>query len=147
MARYVYTREVAGMDRKEERVELRLSRREKRLLLRKAQNSGKTVSDFARQSLIHSRDGTINVIDTSPLRDAVFELTKQGVNLNQFMKFLNTYGVKAFDAERAKQVLNRECDLLLAVEEALSALQREAERGNVFIRNEVGAIPEEKDFQ
>ena len=105
------------MDRKEERVELRLSRREKRLLLRKAQNSGMTVSDFARQSLIHSRDGTINVIDTSPLRDAVFELTKQGVNLNQFMKFLNTYGVKAFDAERAKQVLNRECDLLLAVEE------------------------------
>ena len=114
------------MNRKEERIELRLSKHEKNLLLRKAQKSGMTVSDYVRQSLIHSRDGTINVIDTTPLRDAVFELTKQGINLNQFMKFLNTYGVKAFDAERAKQVLSRECDLLLAVEDALSALLREA---------------------
>lgn len=135
------------MNRKEERIELRLSKHEKNLLLRKAQKSGMTVSDYVRQSLIHSRDGTINVIDTTPLRDAVFELTKQGVNLNQFMKFLNTYGVKAFDAERAIQVLGRECDLLLAVEDALSALLREAEKGNVFIMKEDGAIPEEKDFQ
>ena len=134
------------MNRKEERIELRLSKHEKDLLLRKAQKSGMTVSDYVRQSLIHSRDGTINVIDTTPLRDAVFELTKQGVNLNQFMKFLNTYGVKAFDAERAEQVLSRECDLLLAVEDALSALLREAEKGNVFIMKEDGAIPEEKDF-
>ena len=134
------------MNRKEERIELRLSKHEKNLLLRKAQKSGMTVSDYVRQSLIHSRDGTINVIDTTPLRDAVFELTKQGVNLNQFMKFLNTYGVKAFDAERAEQVLSRECDLLLAVEDALSALLREAEKGNVFIMKEDGAIPEEKDF-
>lgn len=135
------------MDRKEERIELRLSKHEKNLLLRKAQKSGMTVSDYVRQSLIYSRGGTINVIDTTPLRDAVFELTKQGVNLNQFMKFLNTYGLKAFDAERAKQVLSRECDLLLAVEDALSALLREAEKGNVFIMKEDGAIPEEKDFQ
>lgn len=135
------------MNRKEERIELRLSKHEKNLLLRKAQKSGMTVSDYVRQSLIHSRDGTINIIDTTPLRDAVFELTKQGVNLNQFMKFLNTYGVKAFDAERAKQVLSRECYLLLAVEDALSALLREAEKGNVFIMKEDGVIPEEKDFQ
>lgn len=135
------------MNRKEERIELRLSKHEKNLLLRKAQKSGMTVSDYVRQSLIHSRDGTINVIDTTPLRDAVFELTKQGINLNQFMKFLNTYGVKAFDAERAEQVLSRECDLLLAVEDALSALLREAEKDNVFIMKEDGAIPEEKDFQ
>lgn len=135
------------MNRKEERIELRLSKHEKNLLLRKAQKSGMTVSDYVRQSLIYSRGGTINVIDTTPLRDAVFELTKQGVNLNQFMKFLNTYGLKAFDAERAKQVLSRECDLLLAVEDALSALLREAEKGNVFIMKEDGAIPEEKDFQ
>lgn len=135
------------MNRKEERIELRLSKHEKNLLLRKAQKSGMTVSDYVRQSLIHSRDGTINIIDTTPLREAVFELTKQGVNLNQFMKFLNTYGVKAFDAERAKQVLSRECDLLLAVEDALSALLREAEKGNVFIMKEDGVIPEEKDFQ
>lgn len=135
------------MNRKEARIELRLSKHEKNLLLRKAQKSGMTVSDYVRQSLIHSRDGTINVIDTTPLRNAVFELTKQGVNLNQFMKFLNTYGVKAFNAERAIQVLSRECALLLAVEDALSALLREAEKGNVFIMKEDGAIPAEKDFQ
>ena len=135
------------MKQKDKAVLIRLTDNEHKMLKHKARKIGMTVSDYVRQSLIHSRDGTINVIDTSPLRDAVFELTKQGVNLNQFMKFLNTYGVKAFDAERAKQVLNRECDLLLAVEEALSALQREAARGNVFIKKKDGAIPEEKDFQ
>ena len=43
--------------------------------------------------------------------------------------------------------MSRECDLLLAVEDALSALLREAEKDNVFIMKEDGAIPEEKDFQ
>ena len=128
-------------------LKVRVTEKERKTIKRKARKAGMTASDYVRHSLIHSRDGTINVIDTTPLRDAVFELTKQGVNLNQFMKFLNTYGVKAFDAERAEQVLSRECDLLLAVEEALSALQREAARGNVFIKKKDGAIPEEKDFQ
>jgi len=128
-------------------LKVRVTEKERKTIKRKARKAGMTASDYVRHSLIHSRDGTINVIDTTPLRDAVFELTKQGVNLNQFMKFLNTYGVKAFDAERAEQVLSRECDLLLAVEDALSALLREAENGNVFIMKEDGAIPAEKDFQ
>lgn len=135
------------MKRRDKAILIRMTDNELKTLKRKARKIGMTTSDYVRQSLIHSRDGTINVIDTTSLRDAVFELTKQGVNLNQFMKFLNTYEVKAFDAERAKQVLSRECDLLLVVEDALSALQREAEKGNVFIWKEGGAIPEERDFQ
>ena len=39
---------------------------------------------------------------------AAHELAKQGTNLNQFMKFLNTYGVKVFDPDEAKRVLEKE---------------------------------------
>lgn len=60
-----------------------------------------TVSDYARTLLINSDDATIKVIDTEPLKKAAHELAKQGTNLNQFMKFLNTYGIKVFDAGEA----------------------------------------------
>ena len=50
-----------------------------------------------RSSLIHSDNLTINVIDTSVLSKTLFELHKHGVNLNQLMKFCNTYGLDAFN--------------------------------------------------
>lgn len=135
------------MKQRDKAVLIRMTDNEHKVLKSKARKIGMTVSEYVRQSLIHSQNGTINIIDTTPLKNAVFELTKQGVNLNQFMKFLNTYGIKAFDAGRAKQVLDRECALLLAVENALSALQREAEKGNVFIRTEDKEFPVEEDSE
>ena len=85
--------------KRETAVLIRLSEREKRTLKRKAANYGMTVSDYARTLLINSDDATIKVIDTEPLKKAAHELAKQGTNLNQFMKFLNTYGVNVFDPE------------------------------------------------
>ena len=90
--------------KRETAVLIRLSEREKRTLKRKAANYGMTVSDYARTLLINSDDATIKVIDTEPLKKAAHELAKQGTNLNQFMKFLNTYGAKVFDPEEAKRV-------------------------------------------
>ena len=87
--------------KRETAVLIRLSEREKRTLKRKAANYGMTVSDYARTLLINSDDATIKVIDTEPLKKAAHELAKQGTNLNQFMKFLNTYGVKVFDPAEA----------------------------------------------
>ncbi len=111
--------------KRETAVLIRLSEREKRTLKRKAANYGMTVSEYARTLLIHSDDVTIKVIDTEPLKKTAHELAKQGTNLNQFMKFLNTYGIKVFDAGEAQRVLARE---------ALAALRREADRNNIQIR-------------
>ena len=87
--------------KRETAVLIRLSEREKRTLKRKAANYGMTVSEYARTLLIHSDDVTIKVIDTEPLKKTAHELAKQGTNLNQFMKFLNTYGIKVFDVGEA----------------------------------------------
>ena len=100
----------------------------------RAANYGMTVSDYARTLLINSDDATIKVIDTEPLKKAAHELAKQGTNLNQFMKFLNTYGIKVFDVGEAQRVLAREVETFMEVAEALAALRREADRNNIQIR-------------
>lgn len=122
--------------KRETAVLIRLSEREKRTLKRKAANYGMAVSDYARTLLINSDDATIKVIDTQPLKKAAHELAKQGTNLNQFMKFLNTYGVKVFDPEEAKRVLEKEVSSFSEIMEALAALRREADRNNIHLQIE-----------
>ena len=122
--------------KRETAVLIRLSEREKRTLKRKAANYGMMVSDYARTLLINSDDATIKVIDTEPLKKAAHELAKQGTNLNQFMKFLNTYGAKVFDPEEAKRVLEKEVSSFSEIMEALAALRREADRNNVHLQIE-----------
>lgn len=128
--------------KRETAVLIRLSEREKRTLKRKAANYCMTVSDYARTLLINSDDATIKVIDTEPLKKAAHELAKQGTNLNQFMKFLNTYGVKVFDPEEAKRVLEKEVSSFSEIMEALAALRREADRNNIHLQIEDFDNPE-----
>lgn len=130
------------MARKETAVLIRLTDREKKLLKKKAARYGMTVSGYARTLLIHSDDASIRVIDTEPLKKAAYELAKQGTNLNQFMKFLNTYGVKAFDQEEAKLVLQKEVSAFSELMEALAALRREADQSNISLRIENFDNPE-----
>ena len=122
--------------KRETAVLIRLSEREKRTLKRKAAKNGMTVSEYARTLLANSDDATIRVIDTEPLRKAAHELAKQGTNLNQFMKFLNTYGVKVFDPAEAKRVLEKEVSAFAEIMESLAALRREADRNNVHLQTE-----------
>lgn len=122
--------------KRETAVLIRLSEREKRTLKRKAAKNGMTVSEYARTLLINSDDATIKVIDTEPLKKAAHELAKQGTNLNQFMKFLNTYGVNVFDPEEAKLVLQKEVSSFSKLMEALAALRREADRNNIHLQIE-----------
>ena len=83
------------------------------------------MGEYAR-AVLTSDDVSIKVIDTEPLKKAAHELAKQGTNLNQFMKFLNTYGVKVFDPDEAKRVLEKEVSTFSEIMEALAALRREA---------------------
>lgn len=93
------------------------------------------MGEYAR-AVLTSDDVSIKVIDTEPLKNAAHELAKQGTNLNQFMKFLNTYGVKVFDPDEAKRVLEKEVSTFSEIMEALAALRREADRNNVHLQIE-----------
>lgn len=93
------------------------------------------MGEYAR-AVLTSDDVSIKVIDTQPLKKAAHELAKQGTNLNQFMKFLNTYGVKVFDPEEAKRVLEKEVSSFSKIMEALAALRREADRNNIHLQIE-----------
>ena len=89
------------------------------------------MGEYAR-AVLTSDDVSIKVIDTQPLKKAAHELAKQGTNLNQFMKFLNTYGVKVFDPAEAKRVLEKEVSAFAEIMESLAALRREADRNHAM---------------
>ena len=121
------------MDSRTKRFELRLNAHEKEVLKERAAKAGVSVSDLVRLALVYSDRLTVRTIDISPLRDLCYELTKQGTNLNQFMKFLNTYGGDAYNKSAAKQLIERNGDLLFRIGDAMTAFEHEAERGGILI--------------
>ena len=103
------------------------------MLKERAAKAGVSVSDLVRLALVYSDRLTIQTIDISPLRDLYYELTKQGTNLNQFMKFLNTYGGDAYNKVAAKQLIEKIGGMILRIGDAMAAFEREAERGGILI--------------
>ena len=88
---------------------------------------------------------TITVIDTSVLSKTLFELHKHGVNLNQLMKFCNTYGLDAFNESHVIPTLENERTVFLQTKAALLSLEEEARRGNVMVNLELSDDMEEED--
>lgn len=113
-----------------------MTEREKDALKRKAAKNGMTVSEYARTLLANSDDETIRVIDIEPLKKAAYELAKQGTNLNQFMRILNSNGARAFNQDEAKAVLEKEVSAFSKIMEALTALRMEADRNGVHLQIE-----------
>ena len=118
---------------KDKAILVRVSEEERNVLKQRAANAGVSVSDLVRLALVYSDRLTIQTIDISPLRDLCYELTKQGTNLNQFMKFLNTYGGDAYNKVAAKQLIEKIGGMILRIEDAMAAFEREAERGGILI--------------
>lgn len=125
------------MGNKTMRFELRLTAKEKETLKRKAKKYGMTPSELVRHTLIHSDNLSINVIDIVPLRKMVFEIHKHGVNLNQLMKFLNTYGLDAFNENRVIPILENERAVFLEAKAALRSLEEETRARNVIVSLEM----------
>ncbi|HEL1130543.1 TPA: ribbon-helix-helix protein, CopG family [Streptococcus equi subsp. zooepidemicus] len=121
---------------RESNILIRVSEKEKKILECKARKSGVSVSEFIRATSIHSDDSQIRLIDVKPLRQFVFELTKQGTNLNQFMKFLHTYGVQRLSERQAQKVLDDEKKLFERGKNMLIGLQKELERHNIYLLEE-----------
>ena len=115
------------MDSRTKRFELRLNAHEKEVLKERAAKAGVSVSDLVRLALVYSDRLTIQT------RDLCYELTKQGTNLNQFMKFLNTYGGDAYNRLAAKQLIEKIGGMILRIGDAMAAFEREAERGGILI--------------
>lgn len=118
---------------KDKAILVRVSEEERNVLKQRAANAGVSVSDLVRLALVYSDRLTIQTIDISPLRDLCYELTKQGTNLNQFMKFLNTYGGDAYNKVAAKQLIEKISGMILRIGDAMAAFEREAERGGILI--------------
>lgn len=123
------------MRNREVQIKFYATEKERESIRRNAKRAGMKMGEYAR-AVLTSDDVSIKVIDTEPLKKAAHELAKQGTNLNQFMKFLNTYGIKVFDAGEAQRVLAREVETFMEVAEALAALRREADRNNVHLKIE-----------
>ena len=49
------------------------------------------------------------------------------------MKFLNTYGGDAYNRVAAKQLIEKIGDMILRIGDAMTAFEREAERGGILI--------------
>lgn len=123
------------MRNREVQIKFYATEKERESICRNAKRAGMKMGEYAR-AVLTSDDVSIRVIDTQPLKKAAHELAKQGTNLNQFMKFLNTYGIKVFDAGEAQRVLAREVETFMEVAKALAALRREADRNNVHLKIE-----------
>lgn len=128
-----YESEDKRLENREIWLKVRVTDKERQILKRKAKKVGLTVSDFVRSSLIHSDNLTITVIDTSVLSKTLFELHKHGVNLNQLMKFCNTYGLDAFNESHVIPILDNERDVFAKTQAALSSIAEEARKGNVVV--------------
>lgn len=134
------------MSKKEKNILIRVTDKEREIIKRKAARLGMTVSEYVRTTLIHSDNLNITMIDVGPIEKIATELHKQGVNLNQLMKFLNTYGIDAYNAEETFRVLTHEGDMFLKVSDVLGQLCEEATRYKVYITDHDFSEDDEGDL-
>lgn len=118
---------------RDKQIKVYVTEREREKLKRRARKAGVSVGELVRGTLIHSGDSYIRVIDIKPLYKASYRLLKCGTNLNQLMKFLNTYGPDAFDAVRVEQALKEFLETAASMRAALVSLRKEAEKHKVVI--------------
>ena len=134
------------MSKKEKNILIRVTDKDREIIKRKAARLGMTVSEYVRTTLIHSDNLNITMIDVGPIEKIATELHKQGVNLNQLMKFLNTYGIDAYNAEETFRVLTHEGDMFLKVSDVLGQLCEEAARYKVYITDHDFSEDDEGDL-
>lgn len=134
------------MSKKEKNILIRVTDKEREIIKRKAARLGMTVSEYVRTTLIHSDNLNITMIDVGPIEKIATELHKQGVNLNQLMKFLNTYGIDAYNAEETFRVLTHEGDMFLKVSDVLGQLCEEAAGYKVYITDHDFSEDDEGDL-
>lgn len=113
-----------------ERVRINLTLTEREWIEQRARWLGCGVPGTIRRMIFEGRDVEPIVIDTTLLNKTFCELYKQGVNLNQYIHYLNTYKSEA-DASEASAVLHKvyeQIDRLESVEDDLKSQIRASKR-------------------
>lgn len=134
-----------ALSKKSARFELRLTEDEKQALKEKSKSIGMSQADYLR-SLLASEDGTLSIVDVSPIADCLYEVRAHGRNLNQLQRHLNTYGSDAFFPgleKRVKSVIEAERDAFLLVRDTLASLREKVELGSVHILEK---LPNEEEL-
>lgn len=114
-------------------IKVYVTEREREELRRKARKCGIRVSDLVRDALIYSDDLKIVVIDFKRLHRAWLEVHRQGVNLNQIARALNSRGAEGYDRRALDRALELQRDATLRMMSALISLRDEAARHHVVI--------------
>lgn len=99
---------------REHSVRIRLSHEEKRRLERNANTYGCTTSELIRRTAIYGQNLSPIVIDMEVLQKTYTELRKQGGNLNQLMRSINTLGLHRHDPREVQDTIEKTS---MAVEE------------------------------
>ena len=85
-------------------------------------------------------NGPHYIVDITPFKNALHELTKQGTNLNQLMKFLNTHGAGSYDSYKTRQTLRKEAETFEQIANALIALRKEMTKHGIVLSDGVDDV-------
>lgn len=108
-----------------QRFELRLTAYEKNRLRINAARAGLSIASYVRKTAVYGKEPSPVNIDLNELVRLNFELRKEGANLNQIARALNTYGMAATNLS-----------LLGAVMEKISLIADEAARIVAAVREQ-----------
>lgn len=100
-------------EKREKRLWIRLNKEEFEQLQKNAISQGCTMSELIRRTAIYGNKMSAVTLDMEPIRRMLFEMQKQGNNLNQLAHEANTYGmyqplVQRINDELAKSKTTRE---------------------------------------
>lgn len=88
------------MDKRDQRIDVRVTERERRSIASRARRAGEPVSAFVRKAALRRSDDmgreTVSV-DGRQLVGAHADLKKAGGLLNQYMRAVNRYGLTPYD--------------------------------------------------
>lgn len=82
-------------------INVRMTEEERAAIVARSNFYSLAPSTFMREAALHIGEKPVRVADEATLRQILFQLKKQGGNLNQACHLLNTYGV---DAQTANQL-------------------------------------------
>lgn len=119
-----------GNDSRHERLRIRFTKAEKAWLDERAAWLGCSTPALVRRMLFSGSDVPPVVIDTSQLKKTYFELHRQGVNLNQIARWLNTYkkNANAGEVVDVLQRIEKQLDTLDAILEDIQSQEKRAMR-------------------
>ncbi len=114
-------------------VKFRLTEEEYEELAQRAELNQMSIAKYIRVAIFNTDGKPVPVIDIAPLKEMAYELKKQGANLNQLMKFLNKYGIKDYNTEAVRKVVDLEAAMSIRLFNIFGDLREEAAKYRVNI--------------